>query len=464
MVAFAAMLVLVAMPLVAYLAAGRQAHKELEEILYRYNKKLDIGNQVELATTEMQGCQRGLMLSYAMDDAAASQPYLQLYAKSGEKIDGLMAELQPLLDNDAEKAAAADIQTNRATWAPRFEKLTGLCRAGHIAEAYKLRNENKVISAKMHAAATELVNQQKKALTAAQGTSQAAVTRSNRVAWLIASLCILLTGGLLLAARKEITHVQGTVSALDRCARDLAAASQQVSASSHNLAQGASQQAASVEETSSSAEEIAAMTRKNTDQLSSAAQLTASAGAAIAGVNSALGEMQISMQEINASCEKVGRIIRVIDEIAFQTNILALNAAVESARAGDAGMGFAVVAEEVRNLAQRSAKAASETAALIDESIAKSREGRVHLDQVSSAIGKVTGNAQQIASLLEGVQGGSAEQARGIQSIASAVARIEQVTQSSAGAAEEAAGVGEEIKSQAATLSRIVDGLNLLVG
>ncbi len=464
MVAFAAMLALVAMPLVAFLAAGRQAHRELEEVLFRFVRKLDIGNQMELATTEMQGCQRGLMLSYAMNDPAASQQYLQLYANSGRKIDGLMAELRPLWSNETEKAAAADIQTNRATWAPRFEKLIALCRAGQIGDAYKLRNENKVISARMHAAATELVNQQKKALAAAQSASQAAVTRSNRLAMLITSLCILLTSGLVLAARREIARVQGTVDELDRCARDLATASQQVSASSHSLAQGASQQAASVEETSSSAEEIAAMTRKNTDQLSSAAQLTVSAGAAIASVNSALGNMQTSMKEINVSCEKVGRIIRVIDEIAFQTNILALNAAVESARAGEAGMGFAVVAEEVRNLAQRSAKAASETAALIDESIARSREGRVHLDQVSGAIEKVTGNAGQIASLVEGVQGGSVEQARGIQLIASAVARIEQVTQSSAGAAEEAAGVGEEIKGQAATLSRIVDRLNLLVG
>jgi methyl-accepting chemotaxis protein len=464
LVAYVAMLALVLMPLVVYLAAGRQAHRQLEQILYRFNKKLDIGNQVELATTEMQGCQRGLMLSYAMDDPAASQQYLQLYASSGNKIDGLMAELQPLLSNEAEKGAAAAIQANRASWAPRFERLIGLCHEGQIADAYKLRNENKVISARMHAAATELVNQQKKALESAQGASQAAVTQSNWLAMLITLLCVLLSGVLLMATRREIAQVRGAVIDLDHCARDLTTASRQVAASSQSMAQGASQQAASVEETSSSAEQITAMTRRNGERLSGAAKLTASAGDAIVSVNSALGAMQVSMQEINTSCEKVGRIIRVIDEIAFQTNILALNAAVESARAGEAGMGFAVVAEEVRNLAQRSAKAASETAVLIDESIARSREGRARLEQVFGAIEKVTGNARQVASLVEGVQDGSAEQARGIQLIAAAMVRIEQVTQSSAGAAEETAAVGEELNAQAATLSRIVDRLNLLVG
>jgi methyl-accepting chemotaxis protein len=174
--------------------------------------------------------------------------------------------------------------------------------------------------------------------------------------------------------------------------------------------------------------------------------------------------MQSSMQEINTSCEKAGKIIRVIDEIAFQTNILALNAAVESARAGQAGRGFAVVADEVRNLAHRSAKAAGETTGLIEESIAKSKQGRKDLEQVSGAIGKVTGSARQIASLVDGVTTGSTEQARGIVRIGSSMARIQQVTQSSAAAAEETAAVGEEMNAQAETLKDIVHRLHTLVG
>jgi len=458
------MLALVVTPLIAYLAAGRQTHRQLEEILYRDNKKLDIGTQVELATTEMQGCQRGLMLSYAMQDPGASEQYKQLYASSGTKIDNLMAELQPLLANGRERQAAADILNNRLTWAPKFQKLIGLCEAGRTAEAYQLRNENKVISAKMHAASTELVEQQKNALEQAKFDSASAIARANWVAVVITLLCVVLGVVLFIRVRIEIAGVRHTMQDLGQCAREVANASQQVAASSQALSRGASEQAASVEETSSSTEEITAMARQNAEQLGSAADLTARAGEAIGEVHRAMGEMQSSMLEINASCEKVGRIIRVIDEIAFQTNILALNAAVESARAGEAGMSFRVVADEVRNLAQRSAKAASETAALIEESIAKSRLGSNHMEHVAAAIGKVTGNARQITSLVEAVRAGSAEQARGIQQIASVMSRIEQVTQSSAAASQETAAVGQQMSAQSAVLRDIVEQFRALVG
>lgn len=127
-------------------------------------------------------------------------------------------------------------------------------------------------------------------------------------------------------------------------------------------------------------------------------------------------------------------------------------------------MGFAVVADEVRNLAQRSAKAASETTGLIEESIAKSRQGRHNLELVSGAIGKLTGSAHQITKLLERVRNGSAEQSRGVQQISSAMSRIDHVTQGSASAAEETATVGEEMSAQAATLNEIVQRLHFLVG
>jgi methyl-accepting chemotaxis protein/methyl-accepting chemotaxis protein-1 (serine sensor receptor) len=458
---FACMLALIVTPLGAYLESGRQAHGQLREILDRYNKKMDIGTQVELATTEMQGAQRGVMLSYAMDDRDASEQYKTLYDSSGKKIDDLMAELRPLLANGPEESATAEIQDNRATWAPKFRQLVELCVAGKTADAYKLRNENKLISAKMRAAAAELVKQQKKALEEARLASEAAVSRSNWVALLITFLCIAVSATMLAVVRGEIAKLRCAVKDLEGGASEVANASHQVVSASQSVAQGASEQAASVEETTGSVEQITAVTRQNADQLRAANDLTEHTGEAIEEANRALSEMQSSMQEINTSCEKVGKIIRVIDEIAFQTNILALNAAVESARAGEAGLSFAVVADEVRNLAQRSAKAAGETAELIEESIAKSKEGRANLENVSGAIAKVTGSARQIGSLVNGVK---TEQTRGIEQIATAMERIERVTQSSAAAAEATATVGAKMSAQANILGSIVQRLHAMVG
>src|SRR4029079_11762505 len=139
------------------------------------------------------------------------------------------------------------------------------------------------------------------------------------------------------------------------------------------------------EETSASTEEIASITRKNADHTNQVAGLTQQSAAGAADVNETLDRMIEKMKEIDASSNKIARIIKVIDEIAFQTNILALNAAVEAARAGEAGLGFAVVADEVRNLAQRCAQAARDTAGLIEESIATSRDGNERLDRMAGA-------------------------------------------------------------------------------
>ncbi|MBI4874100.1 MAG: hypothetical protein HY822_05655 [Acidobacteria bacterium] len=206
------------------------------------------------------------------------------------------------------------------------------------------------------------------------------------------------------------------------------------------------------------------MARKNSENSRLAAGLMTQAQHKFVQTNQGLAQSVVALRERNTQSEKIAQIIKVIDEIAFQTNILSLNAAVEAARAGEAGLGFAVVADEVRNLAQRCAQAAKDTAALIEESIAKSNDGKVKVDQVASAIRAITGEAAQVKTLVDEVNLGSQEQARGIEQIGKAIAQMEQVTQKTAANAEESASAAEELTAQSETLKDVVARLTALAG
>jgi methyl-accepting chemotaxis protein len=284
---------------------------------------------------------------------------------------------------------------------------------------------------------------------------------------LLSVLLILMALGMGAAAIFVIRSInltlRGSVAELREGAEQVAGAASQVSSSSQSLAQGASEQAASLEETSASSEEINAMARKNTDNSRMTSDLLAQSQAKVTLANEYLANMVVSMNGITESSGKVSKIIKVIDEIAFQTNILALNAAVEAARAGEAGMGFAVVADEVRSLAQRSAQAAKDTAVLIEESIARAAEGQLRVDQVATAISTITGDSERIQAMVQEVSAGSEQQLRGIDQISKAIGQMEHVTQITAANAEESAAAAEELNAQSAMLKDVVDRLQAMV-
>ena len=273
----------------------------------------------------------------------------------------------------------------------------------------------------------------------------------------IAAVCLSIS-------RRTYGALQRVGFELSRGAEQLNSAASQISAASHSLAQGASEQAASLEETSASTEEINSMAKRNTENSRSAADRVKVCEERITSSNESLAQMVSAMAEINASSEKISKIIKVIDEIAFQTNILALNAAVEAARAGEAGMGFAVVADEVRNLAQRCSQAAKDTALLIEESIANSNGGKVKVDLVGQAISVITHESKHVKTLVDEVNLGSEEQARGIDEIGKTIVQMERVTQKVAATAEETASAAEDLNTQSESLRRLVGQLADMLG
>jgi methyl-accepting chemotaxis protein/methyl-accepting chemotaxis protein-1 (serine sensor receptor) len=233
---------------------------------------------------------------------------------------------------------------------------------------------------------------------------------------------------------------------------------------SQGLASGASEQAASIQETSASTEEISSMAARNRDSSRSAAELVTRWQTHFATTTQLLAEMVRSMEEITEGSRQISSIVKVIDGIAFQTNLLALNAAVEAARAGDAGQGFAVVAEEVRSLAQRSASAARNTAELIEDSIQKVAHGEKKVELVAQAIHRITEDSTTIHALVADVSTGSEEQTRGVKLMATALLQMERVTQKTAASAQQSASSVDHLQIHADSLMLVVEQVTSLVG
>lgn len=282
-----------------------------------------------------------------------------------------------------------------------------------------------------------------------------------RVVWSIATFALgLLVLGLIIL----YVAYQVSVKPLLRVARDIyegteqsRVASSQLTNASQKLAQGASEQAAAIEETSASLEEVSSMIHSTANNAEQAKQLASETrGTAQDGVRN-MAEMTTAMEAIERSSSDVAKIVKSIDEIAFQTNILALNAAVEAARAGEAGAGFAVVADEVRSLAQRSATAAHESAEKIEASIRNSRLGAVSLDRVKESLGQIESKIAKTDALVAEITMAAREQAQGIEHVSIAIEQMNKVAQDTADSASQIAHAAEQTHDQAKSVEELVE-------
>jgi methyl-accepting chemotaxis protein len=460
--AFATVTVLVIAQALVVLYVLQQANRSVDSLTSDSLPGLAAIAQIQRNAGEIQITVLRELLPHA---AEASQAHLQTIAKLRDDNNRLLEEYEKTIFDPRDRELFTAVREHRDKYAAIRGRLLELTSSGKTADALTINAaELRPAFNAFQEALDGLLKYNVDTGLHSGSVIRARSTVALRVTMIAAAIVLLLSVAvatiIVVSLKRALSRV---ADSLNNGSDQVAAAAAQVSSASQSLAEGASQQAASLEETSSSLEEMSGMTRRNSESAGKAGTLARDARQAADNGAADMKSMTAAMDAISHSGDEIAKIVRTIDEIAFQTNILALNAAVEAARAGSAGAGFAVVADEVRALAQRSAQAAKETAAKIEGSIAKTKQGVEISGQVAASLTQIVAKVREVDQLINDVSAASQEQSQGVHQINTAVTQMDQAVQNSASNAEETAAAAEELSAQAHAMRESVMELMQLV-
>ncbi|HEY1108706.1 MAG TPA: methyl-accepting chemotaxis protein, partial [Opitutaceae bacterium] len=409
---------------------------------------------------------RALTLQHLLSRAAEEKKALDASCDAlGRKVTADLEAYGKIIVTEGDRVRFAKAGPALAAYLAEAEKARAFSAGGEEAQALAALAAAQAAFRAFEEALRELYRFNREEATENTTEIVATIARAHQIKLALTLAAVALAVGSAVYITRRVTRSVAAIAAeMAEGADQVATSARQMAEASQVLAAGASEQAAGSEEASSTIEELAAMTKQNTDNAQSAKALSTTVRTAADGGAAQVEAMRAAMAEIKASSDDIAKIVKTIDEIAFQTNILALNAAVEAARAGEAGLGFAVVADEVRSLAGRAAGSAKETAAKIEDAILKSDRGVQISSGVADSLGAIAGSVREVDKLIVGIAEASAEQSRGIEQLTQGVNQMDRTTQDSAASAEETASAAEELAAQAESMRGSVEALLALVG